>query len=555
MKLERGDTVDRYTVEKLLGAGGTALVYRVRHNRLGTRHALKLLTIHGESIRRRLLQEGKAQALLGHLNIVAVTDVVDVGGNPGLLMEYIEGPSLEDALLEYRLTMADAETLFLGVLAGVRAAHERGIVHRDLKPANVLLDPTDAGFVPKVADFGLAKAIRGKPLRKGSTRQGVAMGTPSYMAPEQIRDAGNVDERADMFSLGCILYEVITRRRAFPGDDTLDIYNNVALGRYVPARKLVPDLPDRVEQAIRGCLQVDKNKRIPDCDTLRAVLRGERRWDLAEDPDTLPEPPPLVSLASNVPPLTLAPRGEDGETPAPAPRRHTAARALQSFDRATSETEMDGTLMGYEHEEPPKSPMSKLVAAALVLGSLGVLGVALLFAAVGFGAPLLLGLPPTTVEVRPARTPRVPVPVQRVDDTPDADPEDGQDAEDPEDPEDPEDVEPAPEPAEPAEPVQDVAPVVQPEPAPQPSPPPAPRAPASASVKILSMPPSAAITIDGEPSGRATPSKLELPVGSHQVQLDSAGNKASFSITVDASGDAKWCYDFGRGTAVAGSCR
>ena len=543
MKLERGDTVDRYTVEKLLGAGGTALVYRVRHNRLGTRHALKLLTIHGESIRRRLLQEGKAQALLGHLNIVAVTDVVDVGGNPGLLMEYIDGPSLEDALLEYRLTMADAETLFMGVLAGVRAAHERGIVHRDLKPANVLLDPTDAGFVPKVADFGLAKAIRGKPLRQGSTRQGVAMGTPSYMAPEQIRDAGNVDERADMFSLGCILYEVITRRRAFPGEDTLDIYNNIALGRYVPARRLMPDLPDRLEQAIRGCLQVDKNKRIPDCDTLKAVLRGERRWDVAVDPETLPEPPPLPSLASNVPALTLAPRGEDGDTPAPAPRRQ-----LQSYGPATSVTEMDGTLMSYEFEEP-RSHMSKFVAAGLVLGSLVLLGVALLFAAIGFGAPLLLSLPPTTVEVRPARTAPVPVAVEKspAEGVEPTDPEPDDAVEEPNEPP----VEPDPEPAVQPEPI--AAPT--PAPAPKPNPRPAPVAPAVAPVKILSMPPSAAITVDGKESGRATPSKLELSVGAHQVQLDSAGTKATFTIVVDADGASKWCYDFARGTAVAGSCR
>ncbi|MEZ4323363.1 MAG: serine/threonine-protein kinase [Myxococcota bacterium] len=531
-------------MEKLLGAGGTAMVYRVRHNRLGTRHALKLLTIHGDSIRRRLLQEGKAQATLGHLNIVAVTDIVDVGGNPGLLMEYIDGPSLEDALVEYRLTMGDAETLFLGVLAGVRAAHQRGIIHRDLKPANVLLDPTDAGFVPKVADFGLAKAVRGEPLRQGSTRQGVAMGTPSYMAPEQIRDAGNVDERADMFSLGCILYEIITRRRAFPGEDTLEIYNNVAKGRYVPARKLVPDLPDRIDQAIRGCIQVDKNRRIPDCDTLLAVLRGERTWGLGEDPDTLPDPPPIPSMASNVPPLTLAPRGEDGETPVPVSRRMVNIPSFGA-DRPTSETvEVDGTLMPYEvYEQPPASGRAGgVLAAMLVLGSLVVLGLALLFAAVGFGVPVLLGLPDTQVEVRPARPVREPVPVHKAGPVEPTEP--GTEVPDAVEPEPV--VEPAPAAPAPVEP----APVA---PAPVRSAP-HPSAPALAEVKILSVPPSATIMVDGEASGRATPAKLELPVGSHRVRLDSAGRIADFDITVRASGDARWCFVFATGTAVAGSC-
>jgi len=537
------------------------MVYRVRHRRLGTRHALKLLTIHGESIKRRLLQEGKAQATLGHLNIVAVTDIVDVKGSPGLLMEYIEGPSLEEALLEYRLSMADAETLFLGVVAGVRAAHNRGIIHRDLKPANVLLDPTDAGFVPKVADFGLAKAVRGAPMRKGATRQGVAMGTPSYMAPEQIRDAGKVDERADLFSLGCILYEIFTRRRAFPGEDTLEIYNNVTKGRYLPARRLVPDLPDRIDQAIRGCIQVDKDKRIPDCDTLQAVLQGHLRWELGADPDTLPEPPPLPSLASNVPPLTLAPRGEHGETPVPVAREMVGAGgSFGGLDSPTSETaEMDGTLMPYGMVEPQPSGGGGVMAALLVLGSLAVLLFALLFAALGVGVPLVLGLPDTTVEVRPARqlpSPE-PVPIQKLE--PVSPESEVPESEVPEsvspEPEVPESVSPepvSPEPSvapEPSPPVPVEVPVVQPvQPAPRPAP------AGVAAVKILSVPPSASISIDGSASGRATPAKIDLSIGTHRVQLDSGGRLATFDVVVDPSGQSRWCYVYATGTAVPGSC-
>ncbi|MCA9572305.1 MAG: serine/threonine protein kinase, partial [Myxococcales bacterium] len=275
MKLKPGDRVDRFIVEGVIGAGGTATVYRVRHERLGTRHALKILALQSEKIRERLLVEGQAQATLNHPNIVAVTDILDLDGQPGLLMEYIEGPSLEDALAEYPFTLDDLEALFLGVLDGVEVAHSLGLVHRDLKLANILLAPSPQGFVPKVTDFGLAKVLHNKP-GTSATQTGVAMGTPGFMAPEQVRDAGTVDQRADLFSLGCVLYEMISKKRTFPGDEVLQIYIAVTRVDYLPIRTHVPDLPDRYEMAIRGCLQKDLGHRIPDCATLAAVLSGEQ---------------------------------------------------------------------------------------------------------------------------------------------------------------------------------------------------------------------------------------------------------------------------------------
>ena len=136
-----------------------------------------------------------------------MTDVLEVDGQPGLLMEFIEGPSLEQAMTRYQLDLETAETLFLGIVAGVRRAHSVGLVHRDLKPANVLLANTAKGFVPKVTDFGLAKVLSdGRAPGSSQTRQGVAMGTPAYMAPEQIRDAGGVDFRADIWSLLSLIH-------------------------------------------------------------------------------------------------------------------------------------------------------------------------------------------------------------------------------------------------------------------------------------------------------------------------------------------------------------
>jgi len=311
VKLDAGAEVDRYVVEEVLGAGGTAMVYLVRHQQLGTAHALKVLTISSSAIKERMLREGRVQATLNHPNVVAVTDVVDIDGAPGLLMERIEGPSLERALGKYKLTMGDAELLFRGILSGVAAAHDRGLVHRDLKPANVLLQRSQQGFVPKVTDFGLAKALAGDP-DLAHTRSGIAMGTPSYMAPEQIRDARSVDQRADLWSLGCLLYELTTRRRTFPGDEALAIYNAVTEGRFVPPRKLVPDVPDRIEQAIHGCLRVDRNERIPSCEALFEVLDGARSWPLPEGLEASTSSAPVPrgqSLTSDVPEMAVASLG------------------------------------------------------------------------------------------------------------------------------------------------------------------------------------------------------------------------------------------------------
>src|SRR5688500_13232778 len=140
-----GEEVDRYVVEALLGSGGMAVVYRVRHRTLATAHALKVLTNTVPQVRERLVAEGRIQAGLRHVNLVAVTDVLDVGGAPALLMDYVEGPALV-AWIEERgpLPLADVEAIFGGILAGVAMAHARGLVHRDLKPGNVLLDLSGA---------------------------------------------------------------------------------------------------------------------------------------------------------------------------------------------------------------------------------------------------------------------------------------------------------------------------------------------------------------------------------------------------------------------------
>ncbi len=303
--LSPGSNIDRYTVESVIGHGGTSVVYLVRHNQLGSKHALKVLSLTSGSIRQRLLREGRVQAALHHANIVTVTDVLDVDGAPGLLMEYIDGPALDQAMRKYKITLNDALILFRGVVAGVRGAHAEGLVHRDLKPANVMLFRSPEGFIPKVTDFGLAKILVGRGAELGQTRQGIAMGTPAYMSPEQIHDARAVDQRADIFSLGCILYELATRGRAFPGDQALEIYNNIVAGRYTPPEELNPDLPDEVIRAIDGCLITDRDLRIPDCDTILQVLDGAKNWEIVNHP--VPnEVLPTEEVDANAPNMRIA---------------------------------------------------------------------------------------------------------------------------------------------------------------------------------------------------------------------------------------------------------
>jgi len=266
--LKRGDTIDKYQIVDLLGRGGMALVYKVRHTQLGSLHALKLLFNTSPDVCRRLINEGRAQASLRHPHLVAVTDVIDVDGVPALLMEYVDGPPLDLWLPKNALTPPDALALFRGIVRGMGHAHYRGVVHRDLKPANILLAVTGEGLVPKVTDFGLVKAVG---VEEGATRTGMALGTPNYMAPEQIADASSVDQRADVFALGCILYEIVAGGRVFEGSNSFDVYKLITAGEWDRLDK-IEWIPDNVAAAVEACLKVDPDERLSSCQALFDML-------------------------------------------------------------------------------------------------------------------------------------------------------------------------------------------------------------------------------------------------------------------------------------------
>jgi serine/threonine-protein kinase len=210
------DIGDRYTITAPIGRGGMARVFLVRHAKLGSLHALKVLEAADPSIHERFLQEGRIQSTLRHPNIVSVTDLIEVDGFPALVMDYIDGPTLDELIERRSLDLDQVDQLVRGIIAGVAEAHRHGLIHRDLKPSNILLDIQGDALVPRVVDFGIAKVLGGaQSSGPATTRTGMALGTPAYMAPEQVRDTKSVTTRADIFALGAILYELVTRRRAF----------------------------------------------------------------------------------------------------------------------------------------------------------------------------------------------------------------------------------------------------------------------------------------------------------------------------------------------------
>jgi len=296
--LESGAIVGNYEVDSVLGEGGMALVYKVKHTQLGSLHALKVLTLRKREVVERMLQEGRLQAGLRHPNVVPVTDVLDIDGSPGLIMDFVDGPSLFEWLAEHRPTVDEAEELFRGIVAGVAEAHARGLVHRDLKPANVLMQKTATGVLPRVADFGLAKVVEST-ADGPQTRAGSTMGTPAYMAPEQVKDAKTVDQRADVFSLGCILYDLVCGQQAFDDDDLLTLMTKTREGDYPRPDTLITDLPPRISQAIVRSLEPDRDKRLPSCVALLEALSQDKV--VAAAPVHKPSEPTSTELPVPVP--------------------------------------------------------------------------------------------------------------------------------------------------------------------------------------------------------------------------------------------------------------
>ena len=320
--LSPGDRIDeRFVVEALVGQGGLAEVYRVRHVELGTVRALKLLVWNSPKMADRLVREGRIQAQIQHPNVVSVSDIVRHDGKVGLIMDYVEHETLESYLARHgAIPLDQGLKLVASILSALVAAHAMGVLHRDIKPGNVMLAITPDGLVPKVADFGIAKAMS-EELRAGATVEGTTMGSPGYLAPEQVLDASSVDERTDIFAVGVVAYEILTGVRAFADEHGNVVIASTLRGSCPHIRTRRPEIPDSVANAIMKAISLERADRQPDVKSLADELFAEYPERLAE----VRGPPRIRTLDLQVTPArdplpTIAPRSTgSGSSPTLAP--------------------------------------------------------------------------------------------------------------------------------------------------------------------------------------------------------------------------------------------
>ena len=287
LSLATGTRLGAYEVVGPLGSGGMGEVYRATDSRLKRQVAIKILpaALAGDPDRlARFQREAEVLASLNHPHIAAVYGLEDAAGSKALVMELVEGPTLADRIAQAPIPVDEALSIARQIAEALEAAHDQGIIHRDLKPANIKV--RDDGTV-KVLDFGLAKlsdtagagrAASGDPSQSptvtaaAATGVGVILGTAAYMSPEQARGRP-VDKRTDVWAFGAVLYEMLTRRRAFEGEDITETM--AAVVKSTPDWSALPaDVPPHVVTLIQGCLEKDRNTRIGDMAVARFLLSG-----------------------------------------------------------------------------------------------------------------------------------------------------------------------------------------------------------------------------------------------------------------------------------------
>jgi serine/threonine-protein kinase len=307
--LPPGSRLGKYEVVRQLGAGGMGAVYEAIHTEMGKRVAIKTLSPAVAEIpgaRARFLREAQLTSKVRHPHIVDVSDVGTDGGRAFLVMELLRGEDLSQRL-ERSGPMAARELcdVMLPVCSALVAAHDAAIVHRDLKPQNIFLATGPHGIAPKVLDFGISKG--GDALAAGAlTRTGSVIGTPYYLAPEQIQDARAATPSSDQYALGVILYECLAGRRPFGGDSLFSVFNAIVTERPTPLAAVRSDLPAGLDGVVERAMNAQGAARFPDVRALgRALLpfasaKAQLLWAEAfgvegvEAPEPAPAAPPTT---------------------------------------------------------------------------------------------------------------------------------------------------------------------------------------------------------------------------------------------------------------------
>ena len=301
--------VSHYRVLHQLGEGGMGVVYAAEDLRLGREVAIKFLRAdepEQDQWLARFEREARLASALKHPHISTIHELGEHGGRPFIVMELLEGRTMKQMLERGPLPVVEALEFAVQIGEALVAAHERGIIHRDIKPANLFVTHGD---LLKVLDFGLAKvASRSQPITTPFTTgqpsvhsaggpevtaTGAAVGTAAYMSPEQATGQ-SVDARTDLFSFGSVLYEMVTGRRAFPGDTAAIVLQRLVNGDLVPPRALDPRVPERLEAIILRALQNDLSLRYQSAREMLTDIRGLARELTSEHAEPLTPPPASV---------------------------------------------------------------------------------------------------------------------------------------------------------------------------------------------------------------------------------------------------------------------